>query len=125
MGTCTTMPRTSHIKVPTLRGSAQHDVAAEANYTIRGKVWLYQEDGGWHFVTLSARQSSVIRALFGSKARPFGSIRISVTIGTSQWRTSLFPEKRSRSYMFAIKAEVRRREHINAGDTIVAEIQVL
>ena len=76
-------------------------------------------------MNLTAKQSSVIRTLFSIEARPFGSIPVSVTIGKTQWRTSLFPDKKTKSYLFAIKAEVRRREHIATGDTIIAEIQIL
>jgi hypothetical protein len=48
-----------------------------------------------------------------------------VRIGKTEWRTSLFPDRKSRSYMFAIKGEVRRREAIEAGDAISALVQIL
>jgi len=76
-------------------------------------------------VNLPAKQSSMIRTLYSIEARPFGSIPVSVTIGKTQWRTSLFPDKKTKSYLFAIKADVRRREHIATGDTITVEIQIL
>lgn len=100
-------------------------IESKATYRVRATVWLYQGPGGWHFVNLSPRQSSAIRALFGTEARPFGSIPAAVTIGKTQWKTSLFPDKKSRTYLFAIKADVRRTEHIQAGDTIVAQVKIL
>jgi hypothetical protein len=95
-----------------------------STYTIRAKVWLYDGIGGWHFVTLPAKTSAVIRAVHGSKAKPFGSLRVSVKIGQTEWKTSLFPDKKSGSYLFALKSEVRRREGIAAGDVIRAELLV-
>lgn len=95
-----------------------------STYTIRAKVWRYDGVGGWHFVTLSAKTSAVVRAVYGSKAKPFGSIRVSVKIGRTEWKTSLFPDKKSGSYLFALKSEVRKREGIDAGDVIRAELRV-
>jgi hypothetical protein len=95
-----------------------------STYTIRAKIWLYQGVGGWHFVTLPAKTSAVIRAVHGSKVKPFGSIRVSVKIGRTEWKTSLFPDKKSGSYLFALKSEVRKRERIVAGDVVRAEVRV-
>ena len=111
--------------IMTIRRTSQPDTVPKAVYKIRGKVWLYHGIGGWHFVNLSAKQSSMIRALFSNEARPFGSIPISVTIGKTQWRTSLFPDKKTNSYLFAIKADVRHKEHITTDDIIIAKIQIL
>jgi len=103
----------------------QQDSVSKQTYNIRAKIWLYGGIGGWHFVTLPVKQSSVIRALHKNKTRSFGSIAVLVTIGKTQWKTSLFPDKKSNSYLFAIKAEVRKRENIFADDIIVAEIKIL
>lgn len=109
----------------THRTAFDHKRIPKGMYKVRTKVWLYQGIGGWHFANLSVKQSNAIRTLFSIEARPFGSIPVSVTIGTTQWRTSLFPDKKSKSYLFAIKAEVRRKEHIADGDTIIATVQIL
>jgi hypothetical protein len=111
--------------IMTIGKSAQKGVVPKAVYRVRARVWLYQGIGGWHLVNLSAKHSSMIRSLFSAGTRPFGSIPVSVTIGKTAWRTSLFPDKKSNSYLFAIKADVRRKEHISANDTIVAEVQIL
>ena len=95
-----------------------------ATYRVRARVWLYPGDGGWHFASLSPKQSRDIRDLFGPEARGFGSIPVSITVGTTTWSTSLFPNRTSRVYMFAIKADVRRREKIDAGKMIRAEVSV-
>ena len=109
----------------TVSKSIQNGATSKATYRVRAKVWLYQGLGGWHFVNISIKQSTMIRALYGIEARPFGSIPVAVTIGKTVWRTSLFPDKKSKSYLLAIKADVRRKEHIAAGDTIIAQVQIL
>lgn len=96
-----------------------------ARYTVRAKAWLYSANGGWHFLTLPSKQAAAIRALFARGARPFGSIPVSVTIGETGWRTSLFPDRKAGSYLLPIKASVRKSEQIEDGTMVTAVIQVL
>ncbi len=105
---------------------SEHQIKdSKPTYKMKVKVWLYEGIGGWHFVTIPINQSKIIRALYSNKGRSFGSIAVSVTIGKTQWKTSLFPDKKSKSFLFAIKAEVRMKENISMGDTIVAKIVIL
>lgn len=61
---------------------------------------------------------------FGAVARGFGSLPVGVKIGRTEWRTSIFPDRKSGSYVFAIKADVRKKERIAVGDTITAVVQI-
>ncbi len=103
----------------------QQNSNSNQTYKIKAKVWLYRGIGGWHFVTLPVKQSLIIRTLHKNKSHSFGSIAVLVTLGKTQWKTSLFPDKKSNSYLLAIKAEVRKNENISADDTIIAEIKIL
>ena len=106
------------------RITGTQDGMAKAEYRVRAKVWLYPGKGGWHFVNLSARQSAEIRVRYGLDARGWGSLPVSVRIGETEWMTSLFPDRKSGSYLFAIKAEVQQKENIAAGDTITAAVRI-
>lgn len=46
-------------------------------------------------------------------------------IGTTEWTTSLFPERKSKTYLFAIKASVRKKEDLAAGDRVTVRIHIL
>ena len=96
----------------------------QATYTVRAKVWLYSGNGGWHFLTLPRRQAAAIRAVFADAARPFGSLPVSVTIGATQWRTSLFPDRKAGSYLLPIKAGVRKAEQLEDGMMVTATIRI-
>ena len=93
-------------------------------YRVRAKVWRYPGKGGWHFANLSRRQSAEIRIRFAEQRRGWGSVPVTVRIGRTVWQTSLFPDKKSPTYIFAIKADVRERERIGDGDTISAVVTV-
>lgn len=98
------------------------DPATGRFYTVRARVWRYQGASGWHFANLSTKQSAAIKARFGSTARGWGSIRARIRIGKTEWSTSLFPDRKSGSYLFAIKADVRKAENLSDGDRITARV---
>lgn len=100
------------------------DPARARDYTIRTQVWRWK-GGPWHFASLPVRPSARIRALFGATARGWGSIRVRLRIGDTEWTTSLFPERKSKTYLFAIKAAVRKSENLGAGDRITVRIHIL
>jgi hypothetical protein len=98
---------------------------AKAEYTVRTKVWLYPGKGGWHFATLSPRQSAEIRQRFAAEARGWGSLPVNVRLGDTEWNTSLFPDRKSACYLFGVKASVRKLERVAAGDRITAVVRVV
>ena len=51
-------------------------------------------------------------------------MRVEATIGGVSWRTSVFPQK-SGGYILPVKADVRRRAGIAAGDEVTVELELL
>jgi hypothetical protein len=84
----------------------------------KAKVWLYKGNGAWHFITVPQEQSDQIRYLSINKRAGWGSVRVSVTIGNTNWQTSVFPSKELGAYILPIKAEVRTNEGIKIDQTI-------
>ena len=80
---------------------------------------------GWHFVTVPVATSKQIKKRHGLAARGWGSIRVNVTLGKSQWKTSIFPDKKANAYVLPLKADIRAKEGITAGDTISFGLNIL
>ena len=93
-------------------------------YTFKANVWIYPEMVGWHFVTLSKKDTEDINFYFSEKKRGFGSLPVIVTIGKSTWKTSIFPDKESGLYIPPLKKEVRKKESINEGDKITLSLEI-
>ena len=93
---------------------------------VTAPVWLWSEgQGSWHFFTVPAEEATEIRAhSLGNPRRGFGSVRVEASINGVAWRTSLFPQK-SGGYLLPIKAEVRRRAGIGAGDEVTVELELI
>lgn len=100
--------------------------------TVTAPVWLWSEGkGSWHFLTVPADEAVEIRAHCFGNRRGFGSARVEATISPSTgsgqavtWRTSVFPQK-SGGYILPIKADVRRRAGISAGDDATVTLELL
>lgn len=88
----------------------------EHEFRLRSKVWRWQASAGWYFVSVGKLPSRRIRAVAGPR-RGWGSIPVRVRLGTSTWSTSIFPS-RGGIYVLALKAAVRRKESLAAGDTV-------
>jgi hypothetical protein len=92
---------------------------------VTGPLWLWTgANGSWHFVTVPEEQSDEIRAHCLAAMRGFKSARVEATVNGITWRTSVFPMK-SGGYFLPVKADVRRKAGIAAGDEITVELELL
>ena len=55
-------------------------------------LWRYDGEAGWFFVSLPPDLADAIYEENGP-ARGFGSVKVSVRIGSSRWATSVFPDR--------------------------------
>src|SRR5687768_16672700 len=91
---------------------------------VTGPLWLWTgESARWHFITVPEELSDEIRGYSLIHRGGFGSVRVEATIGEVTWRTSVFPQK-SGGYVLPVKAEVRRRAGIVAGDEISLNLEL-
>ena len=93
--------------------------------TVTAPLWIWTgENGSWHFVTVPEELSDEIRAHCLAAMRGFKSARVAATINEVSWLTSVFPMK-SGGYFLPVKAEVRRKVGIAAGDVVTVELELL
>lgn len=96
-----------------------------SSFPFKAKVWLYDGAAGWHFVTLPITLAKTIRELFDEYKKGWGSIPVRVTVNQLSWKTSIFPDKKSQSYLLPLKSDVRKKLKISEGDTLNVVIEVL
>lgn len=86
-------------------------------YHVTAPVWLWNGDkGGWHFATISGDVANQIRFDSMGMRGGFGSVKVHASIADVSWTTSVFPS--GDNYLLPLKADVRRRTGIAAGDEI-------
>ena len=87
-------------------------------------VWDARRADSWTFVSLPADAAEEIRELNDGPRRGFGSVRVQVTIGTSTWRTSIFPDS-TRGYVLPVKRAVRKAEDLETGDVARVTVELI
>jgi hypothetical protein len=94
--------------------------------TVTSLLWIWKGEaaGRWHFITVPEEQSIEIRAHAFGNPRGFGSVKVEACIHDVTWRTSVFPLN-SGGYLLPVKAEVRRRAELTAGDEVTVELELL
>jgi Domain of unknown function (DUF1905) len=95
----------------------------DLSYQFAAPLWVYQGKGAWHFVTLPQTAADEIR-FFNSHAKGFMPIAVVATTGKTTWKTSVFPDSKSGSFVLAIKKDVRKAENLREGDMVKLDLQV-
>jgi hypothetical protein len=99
-------------------------VASVRTFELTAQLWRYPGADGWYFVSLPPEISADVSDITASLRRGFGSVRVVVTVGGSSWRTSIFPDSKTGTYLLPVKKAVRVAEHLQAGDEVRAQLQI-
>lgn len=95
-------------------------------YEFDAPLWLWQaRTDSWTFVSLPTDVADDVLDRAAGATRGFGSVRVEVTLGTTVWRTSLFPDSASKTYVLPVKKAVRSAEGVQAGDTAHLHLRLL
>lgn len=99
------------------------------DYTFSGKVWIWQASTGdkpvrWFFVTVAGQTAAEIKLASLGLTAGFGSLPVRATIGTTTWRTSIFPHRESGGWLLPLKAAVRKSEGFGEGDEIEVTLEL-
>lgn len=76
----------------------------------------------WHYISVPAAESADIYTTYRAVARGFGSLPVTVTLGESQWCTSIFRDARAGRYLLFIKKAIRTAEGLMVGDAVSVEL---
>jgi hypothetical protein len=97
----------------------------DATFEFDAELWRWdaRADASWIFVSLPRELSEDIEDLVPNR-RGFGSVKVTVRTGSSEWKTSVFPDSKSRCFALPVKKTVRSKERIDVGDVASFEIDV-
>lgn len=95
--------------------------------SVTSLLWIWKGGstaGRWYFLTVPEEQAGEFRAEAFGNRRGFGSVQVEATIGGVTWRTSVFPLN-SGGYVLPVKAEVRKRANLAAGDEVTVQLSII
>jgi hypothetical protein len=87
-----------------------------------GEIWHWRGPSPFHFVTVPEELCDALDATAGLVSYGWGMIPVSVRIGDTGWKTSLWPK--DGRYIVPLKADVRRAEALEVGDTTTVRLVV-
>ena len=94
-------------------------------YKLHSKILVYPGMGGWRFLALPIKESKEIKETYGKPAKGWGSLRVLVSIGKTKWKTSIFPDKQSGTYLLPLKKEIRKAEDIDDDAVVRFALELL
>ena len=95
----------------------------DLHFEFTSKLWMYNGKGAWHFLTLPKDAADEIR-FFNRSAKGFTPIKVEARIGETSWKTAIFPDSKSGSFVLVVRADVRKAEKLVAGDEVTATVKV-
>lgn len=95
-------------------------------YSFTAKLWQYNGKNPWCFVNLPRHFTEEIKSLTsGLPHKGFGTVKVKVTSGDISWTTSIFPDRKSNSYLLPIKKEVRNKLAISDGESLSITVEIM
>jgi drug/metabolite transporter superfamily protein YnfA len=115
-----------------LREELGEGVLGGGSWTFSGPIWLWRgkaKDGAastmaWHFLTIDGEVANAIRAAAPGRTAAWGSVYVTVAIGATEWRTSVFPSKDVKGYLLPVKGSVRKAEKLVEGNVVTVRLQL-
>jgi hypothetical protein len=95
-----------------------------STFEFEAVLWLYPGKAAWVFLTLPPEVADDIDDAAPSTGG-FGSIKVAVRIGATEWSTSLFPSKESASFVLPVKRAVRDAESIEIGEAVRVALSLI
>ena len=90
-------------------------VNGKIKYEFTAEVWQYSGPGGWFFVSVEHKISQEIRENLQWQEEGWGRLKATAKIGNSTWKTSIWFDTKKNTYFLPLKAEIRKKEKIEAG----------
>lgn len=101
------------------------DAVRTNRFSFSTELWEHEGSSAWFFVSLPEADADDIEQFFGHRAAGFGSVRVEVTVGSTRWRTSIFPDNKRKTYLLPVKKAVRVAEGLEAGSPVRVALTVV
>ena len=87
-------------------------------YEFTAKTWQHSLPNGWYFVSLPIAMAKEIREHLKWQEQGWGRLKAIAQIGTSKWETAIWFDTKKNTYLLPLKAEIRKKEKLEADKTI-------
>ncbi|WP_088286901.1 DUF1905 domain-containing protein [Kineosporia sp. A_224] len=93
-------------------------------FEFTAELFRWEGNAAWHFLGLPEDVTDEIDERWGNAAGGFGAVPVEVTIGTTTWQTSIFPDTKRGCYVLPVKKPVRTKEKLEDGTVAAVTLTV-
>lgn len=94
-------------------------------YRFTVPLWVWAGENPWYFVTVPEDESDDIDMRAVTSKRGFGSVKVRVTVGSTTWLTSVFPDSKRQAYVLPIKKQVRTAESLTVDGPVNVVLELV
>lgn len=87
-------------------------------YSFKAAPWKYAGAGAWYFVSLPVKMAKEIRTALRQEEEGWGRLKATARIGNSEWKTAIWFDTKSNTYLLPLKAEIRKKEQLEEGTPV-------
>jgi hypothetical protein len=88
----------------------------------KGKIFHWRGPAPYLFVAVPEKQSQDIKSISKLVTYGWGVIPVTVKVGKTEWKTSLFPKEGK--YLVPIRMSAQRAENLREGDEIKIKLEL-
>ena len=92
------------------------------NIEFKGEIFYWRGPAPFLFVAVPEEPSRDIKAISSIVTYGWGVIPVHVQIGSTEWKTSLFPKEGR--YLVPIRMSVQKSENLKVGDKVTIRLEV-
>lgn len=97
----------------------------KTSWSFTAELWEWTSKASWFFLSVPEADADDIEEQHGRTAGGFGSIRVEVTIGSTTWKTSIFPSTEEKTYVLPVKKAVRKAEDLEPGSVTTVHLTIV
>lgn len=90
-----------------------------------GNVHRWVNNQSIYLVSVPKELSDEIKEISEGLTNGWGSLKVEAQIDATIWRTSIFPDSKSGLFDLPLKAEVRKKNNLEAGSLVKVHLNVL
>ena len=102
--------------------NTDHGFDISMHFEFTGKIIFWRGPSPFFFVAMPDEESRDLKAISSAVTYGWGVIPVTVRIGKTEWKTSLFPK--DDRYLVPIKAMIRKAEDLDEGDEVTVQLEV-
>src|SRR5574343_235137 len=117
----------NHLKIKSKNSFNKNSTKKSFKFKSKVIVWGVNpnDKGVWRFARVPEDVSAKIKTLqTGKLRRGWGAVYAKAKIGKSEWVTSIFPDRRSNTYILPLKKQIRYQENLYDGIPISVVIEI-